>query len=72
MQFIYTYQKITLDCEISEDSIERFDRATGREFEEYFLTLESAEHKGVDISEILNEETIEDILEQFKAQHGAI
>lgn len=66
MQFIYTYKKIELICEISEDSIERFNRATGREYEEHFLNVESAEHKGQDISEILSEETIEDIIESFK------
>lgn len=66
MQFIYTHQKIELICEISEDSVDRFDRATGREFEEHFFTLESAEHKGQDISAILSEEIIEDIIESFK------
>ena len=72
MNFLYEYQGIELHCTFYEDSIERFDRATGREYEEFFTVLESAEHKGQDILPLLNAETIEDIEKAFKDQQDQI
>lgn len=72
MIFSYNFGKVELMCSIEMDSIERYDRATNREYEEFFFTLESAEHKGQDISHLLSEEVQEEIIQAFKDQQDLI
>ena len=70
MDFEYNYKRITLHCVIEIDEVDRYSPYLGHYTSPAEPYLESAMHNGQDISEILSQETIEDILEEFeRSQH---
>lgn len=69
-EFEYNYKRITLHCVIEIDEVDRYSPDTGHYTQFSTSYLESAMHNGQDISEILSQETIENILEEFeRSQH---
>jgi hypothetical protein len=70
MDFEYNHNRITLHCVIEIDEVDRYCPTRGHYTWLSKPYIESATHNGQDISEILSQETIEDILEEFqRSQH---
>jgi hypothetical protein len=65
MEYIYTLGDIVLKCSIDRGEIDRFDSMNGHYTEPGQCFIESVTHKGVDITVLLSDEALSDILESF-------
>jgi len=66
MDYEYNYHKITLNCIIEPEEKDCFDAQGNHYTIQDGVYIEAVYHKGQDIHELLSEEVLKDILEQFE------
>lgn len=69
MEFTYFFGKIELLCIIEESEKDYFDPMNGHYTEPGEPFVYSVSHKGEDVTELLADDVIEDILREFLAQN---
>lgn len=65
MQYTYHFGNIVLDCTIEESEIDHFDPMSGHYTKPGDFFIESVSHKGQDITEIMDESILDDIVRAF-------
>lgn len=65
MKFTYFFGNIELICEIDQGEIDKYSHSSGHYTEPGDLFVESVSHMGQDITELLAEDVIDDILREF-------
>jgi hypothetical protein len=69
MEFTYFFGKIELICTIEESEIDCFSPVSGHYTKPGDPFVYSVSHKGEDVTELLADDVIEDILREFLAQN---
>lgn len=65
MNYTYYFGNIALECNIEESEIDAYDNVTGHYTKPGDYFVESVSHKGQDITEIIDESILDDIVRAF-------
>lgn len=65
MNYTYYFGNIELQCNIEESEIDHFDPMSGHYTTKGDYFVESVTHKGGDITELINEDILDDIVRAF-------
>lgn len=65
MRFTYFFGNIELICTIDQEEDDKYSHSLGHYTEPGDLFVESVSHMGQDITELLSEDVIDDILREF-------
>lgn len=65
MQYTYYFNNVALDCIIDESEIDHFDPESGHYTKPGDYFVESVSHKGQDITELLADDVLDDIIRAF-------
>lgn len=72
MEFVYFFGNIELHCIIEQSEIDCYDPSNGHYTKPGDFFVYSVSHKGQDITEIIEESILDDIVEEFTQETGEI